>query len=153
DAGLRFETFDTLYESAPDFAAVYTGIAARVLAEAERRTEQGEPFLVAYAVPGHPLFGEESVRLIREGAVERGIAVRIVSSGSFVEAALTAAGATLGDGIDVRDALTLAATDAVDANGQPDRGRVDVSRGLLLYQVFDAASASHAKLALMRDYP
>jgi len=153
EEGLRFETFDALYETAPDFTAVYTGIAARVLAEAERKTDHGEPFPVAYAVPGHPLFGEESVRRIREGAAERGIPVRIVSSGSFVEAALTAAGANLGDGVDVRDALTLAATDTVDANGHPGAGRVDVSRGLLLYQVFDTASASHAKLALMRDYP
>ncbi len=151
--GLHFETLDALYDTAPDFAAVYSGIAARVLAEAARITGGGKPFAVAYAVPGHPLFGEESVRLIREGAASAGIPTQIVSSGSFVEAALTAAGASLGDGVDVRDALTLAPTDRIDEHGHPDGGRLDVSRGLLLYQVFDTASASHAKLSLMRDYP
>jgi len=151
--GLTFTTFDALYDSAPDFATVYTAIAERVLAEASRTLVDGAPFPVAYAVPGHPLFGEESVQRIREGAQAHGIPTRIVSSGSFVEAVLTAAGVSLDDGCDVRDALMLRPTDAVDAHGHPLGRRLDVSRGLLLYQVFDQASASHAKLALMRDYP
>ncbi|HLV80377.1 MAG TPA: nucleoside triphosphate pyrophosphohydrolase [Chthonomonadaceae bacterium] len=153
DWGLTFETFDSLYDCAPDFTTVYTALAEHVLAEAGRVLPDGGAFPVAYAVPGHPLFGEESVRLVIEGAQANGIPTRIVSSGSFVEAALTAAGVSLGDGCDVRDALTLSSADTVDAAGQPDSGRLDVSRGLLLYQVFDLASASHAKLALMRDYP
>lgn len=151
--GLRFETFDALYDAAPDFPAVYTAIAERVLAEAGRVLTGGDPFPIAYAVPGHPLFGEESVQRIRDGAQAHGIPTRIISSGSFVEAALTAAGISLGVGCDVRDALALHAADTVDAHGHPVGGRVDVSRGLLLYQVFDQASASHTKLALMRDYP
>ena len=151
--GLTFKTFDALYESAQDFATVYTEIAARVLAAAGRALPDGAPYPVAYAVPGHPLFGEDAAQRIREGAQAHGIPTRIVSSGSFVEAALTAAGVSLGEGCDVRDALTLQAADTVDPHGYPSGGRIDSSRGLLLYQVFDQASASHAKLALMRDYP
>jgi tetrapyrrole methylase family protein/MazG family protein len=151
--GLTFQTFDALYESAPDFEAVYTGIAARVLETAQSADRSGTSLEVAYAVPGHPLFGEESVRLIREVAAERGIETRLVSSGSFVEAALTAVGANLGDGLDVRDALTLTPHDQVDSEGHAVGERLDVARGLLLFQVFDTATASHTKLALMRDYP
>ncbi len=151
--GLEFETFDALYDSAPDFATVYAGIAARVLEAAQRTDADDTPLPVAYAVPGHPLFGEESVRLIRAQAAEAGIETRIVASGSFVEAVLTAVGADLGDGVDVRDALTLASQDQVDRSGHAVGERLDVSRGLLLFQVFDTASASHAKLSLMRDYP
>lgn len=151
--GLVFDTFDDLYATAADFAALYSDIAAVILRSAKGTTGNGEPFPVAYAVPGHPLFAEESVRLILEGAREAGIKTRFVSSGSFVEASLTAAGVSLGDGCDVRDALTLPLHDAVDPNGDPLGGRADPTRGLLLYQIFDAASASHAKLALMRDYP
>lgn len=151
--GFAFDTFDPLYDSASDFDSLYREIANRTLAQAIRTLPGGEPFPVAYAVPGHPLFGEATVARIREGAEEAGIPTRIVASGSFVEAALTAAGVSLGDGCDVRDALTLREKDAVDANGAPVGGRVDVARGLLLYQVFDTASASHAKLCLMRDYP
>ena len=151
--GLAFATFDDVYDVAPDFAAVYAHIADVVLSEAQRQSPDGQPFDVTFAVPGHPLFGEESVRLIREQAMERRIETRIVASGSFVEATLTAAGVSLADGCDVRDALTLQTGDSVDRQGQRMSGRLDVTRGLLLFQVFDAASASHAKLALMRDYP
>ena len=98
-------------------------------------------------------FAEESVRLILDRAKLAEIPTRIVGSGSFVEAALTAAGVSLGDGCDIRDALTLAEADAIGPQGEILAGGVDVSRGLLLYQVYDSASASHAKLALMRHYP
>jgi len=145
-----FEALDALYESGADFDAVYAAIADRVLREAIR----GEgAFPVALAVPGHPLFGEESVRRIRDRAEAEGIETRVVASGSFVEAALTAANASIADGVDVRDALSLTETDVVDRDGRPGPARVDSGRGLLLFQVFDTASASHAKLALMRDYP
>jgi tetrapyrrole methylase family protein/MazG family protein len=153
DQGLAFETFDYLYDTAPDFSAVYDGIADRVLAEAEPAARGGAARPVAYAVPGHPLFGEESVRTILERAAARGIETRVVASGSFVEAVATAAGASLPDGLDVRDALTLSPIDSVDAQGRRQVGRVDPTRGLILFQVYDQASASQAKLALMRDYP
>jgi tetrapyrrole methylase family protein/MazG family protein len=148
--GLAFEALDSLYETLPDFDAVYSAIADRVLGAAGR---DGGAFPVALAVPGHPLFGEEAVRRIRERAEALAIATSIVGSGSFVEAALTAAGESLSEGFDVRDALTLQETDVVRNDGLTGQGRIDSSRPLLLYQVFDAASASHAKLALMRDYP
>lgn len=150
--GLVFEALDPVYETEADFASVYRRIAGRVLREAATGSDTS-PFPVAFAVPGHPLFGEESIRLIREEAGRQGIAVRVVSSGSFVEAALTAAGADVQDGVDVRDALTLASSDRVDAEGRAVARRVDVTRGLLLFQIYDDVSASHAKLALMRDYP
>ena len=151
--GLQWESFDALYETAPDFHAVYAAIAARILSEAEGVGADGELLPVALAAPGHPLFAEETSRLIIEGAKQAAIPVKIVSSGSFVEAALTAAGISLGEGCDVRDALTLPPADAIGSQGEILAGGIDVSRGLLLYQVYDSASASHAKLALMRSYP
>jgi tetrapyrrole methylase family protein/MazG family protein len=151
DWGLKFATFDALYDSAPDFDTVYTEIALRVI-EAHQHSGAAAGH-VWYAVPGHPLIGEESTGRIRAAAQPLGIPVRVVASGSFVEATLAAAGAQLADGFDVRDALTLAEADAIDRNGDPTTPRVDVTRGLLLFQVYDAASASHTKLALMRDYP
>jgi tetrapyrrole methylase family protein/MazG family protein len=148
--GMSFEPLDALYESSPDFSAVYTAIADRVL---ESASQQEGAFPVALAVPGHPLFGEEAVRKIRLRAAEAGIPTTVFASGSFVEAVVTAVGVSLDEGIDVRDALTLLETDVVDREGRPGPARVDSSRGLLLFQVFDTASASHAKLCLMRDYP
>ena len=147
--GLAFETFDDLYDSLPDFTAVYAAVTDRVL----EATGPANGLPVAFAVPGHPLFGEEAVRRIRECAAAMEVPTTVISSGSFVEAVLTAVGASLSDGCDVRDALSLQQSDTVDRDGRPMPGRVDPARGLLIYQLFDSASASNAKLALMRDYP
>lgn len=145
--GLQFTSFDPLYETSADFDGIYASISERVI-EAALLSEE-----IAYAVPGHPLFGERSVRLILQQAEVRQIPTRIVASGSFVEAALTAARVEIAEGCDVRDALTLTLSDQVDRNGAPLPARLDPSRGLLLFQVYDTAAAAQAKLALMRDYP
>ena len=149
--GLNFESFDELYEASPNFASVYELIAKRVIDSAI--DGNGEPIPIAFAVPGHPLFAEDSVRQILHSAKSRGIETRIVSSGSFVEAVMNAVGASLGDGCDVRDAMALTLHDAISETGSRISSRIDVTRNLMLYQVYDKASASHAKLALMRDYP
>lgn len=147
--GLTFDTCDALYEQATDFPKLYADIAERVLAAARG----GIP--VFYAVPGHPLVAEETVRQIRDQAARENIPTRLVTSGSFVEASLTAAGISLGvgAGVAVRDALTLHERDVVDPDGRMVGGRPDVTQGLLLFHVHDRHSASQAKLALMRDYP
>jgi tetrapyrrole methylase family protein/MazG family protein len=146
---LTFEALDDLYDTLPTFDAVYSAIVERVI---EAVAQRGD-YEVALAVPGHPLIGEEAVRRIIARARGQGISTTVVSSGSFIEAVLTAAGASTSEGLDIRDALILQETDVVDNEGFPGPGRIDTSRGLLLFQIFDAASASHAKLALMRDYP
>lgn len=151
---LRFETFDSIYDSAPDFATVYATISTTILEAAQRLIPGTDtPLDIGYAVPGHPLFGEESVRQIRLGADALGIPTRIVASSSFVEASLTAVGADLDAGCDIRDALTLKPADTLDREGHRTGTRIDITRGLLLFQVYDRAAASHTKLALMRDYP
>ena len=141
--GVEFETFDSLYESCPDFAAVYSKIAEAVISR--------NP--VTYAVPGHPLIGEESSRLILEMAESLSIPVRIISSGSFIESTLSALRISMADGIDIRDALTLPLTDSLSNEGFSTEGRLNPARPILLFQVYDSASASHAKLALMRVFP
>ncbi len=148
--GLEFESFDILYDSLQDFNAVYGAIAERVLGASK---SGGRETPVSLAVPGHPLFGEEAVRRVREGAAATGVETEVIASGSFVDAVLTAAGATLAAGCDIRDALSLQETDIVENDGRPGIGRLDSSRSLLLYQIYDSASATHTKLALMRDYP
>ncbi len=147
---LVFQTFDAFYETYSDFQALYNAIA-----EGTIKLAKNENWNVFYAVPGHPLVAEETVRLIRERAAAEGIPTRLVTSGSFIEASLTAAGIALGvgDGVAVRDALTLHERDAIDRDGNMVGGRLDVTQGLLLFHIHDRTSASNTKLALMRDYP
>lgn len=152
---LQFETFDSLYLSKPDFTTLYQTIADRIINAAIQVTDDGRQFEVAYAVPGHPLFAEESVRQVLAGAKSAGIETRLVSSGSFIEAAFTASRTTLGvgSGFDVRDAQTMLSKDTIGRKGEALSGRIDSTRGLLIYHIHDRQSASQAKLALMRDYP
>ncbi len=150
---LHFESFDHLYETAADFHNVYHKIAEIVLFEAQKTLHEGAAREISYALPGHPLFAEESVRLILERAALLNIPVKIVSSGSFVDAALTAVRANLTDGCDVRDALTLPTNFNIDDNGNCISTFPDPSRALLLYQIYDTHSASRTKLSLMKIYP
>ena len=131
---ISYEALDSEYELAPDFDSLYTTLAERVLDAA-----WGED--VAYAVPGHPLVGEESVERILALAKERNIPVRIVDSASFIEPALTALGVPLGSGLLILDALSF----------EPGHLRPDMPT--LVFQVYDRDTASNLKLSLMSRYP
>ncbi len=145
--GFNFEALDSLYESLPSFEQVYSTIAERVLNEARRG------IAVFYAVPGHPLLGESASEQILCMAENEAIPIRIIASSSFIEATLTSGRFSLGEGVDVRDALTLRDFDAIGPDGSTLSGGINVANGLLLLQVYDAVTASHVKLCLMRHYP
>lgn len=132
--GIPFETLDHLYEAAASFDEVYAAAAEVVLAAAGEGS-------VSYAVPGHPMVGEASVRLILQRARAAAIPVRVAGSGSFIEAALTALGVVADGGLLIMDAFAL----------QSRSFRPDAD--LLIYQVYDRDVASTVKLALMAEYP
>jgi tetrapyrrole methylase family protein/MazG family protein len=135
EEGICLESLDHIYESRATFEEVYAAIANRILDEAEQSGD------VVYAVPGHPLVGEESVRFLLEEASRRGIEVRVVGSESFIEASLEALGIGLESGLKIIDALSL------------DRVSPARDSGNLIYQVYDREIASRVKLKLMERYP
>ncbi len=141
--GIAYSTCDDLYESMPDFAAVYGAIADRIMAMAET----GD---VTYAVPGHPSVAEETVRLISDRARSAGIPVEIIGSASFIEPALAAANVSLGEPLLLVDALALAGMDTATASTS-FASMTDAA--LLVYQVYDADIASAVKLALLETRP
>ena len=63
-------SFDHVYDSADEFAAVYAEIADTVLQRARR------PEGVIYAVPGHPHIAEATVTAITEGRSRRAAGAR-----------------------------------------------------------------------------
>src|SRR5436305_1716557 len=71
--------FVAAYESSASFEAVYETIVERLLALARR------PMGVVYAVPGHPLFGEATVRALLERAEGTGFATRVVAAVSYLD--------------------------------------------------------------------
>jgi tetrapyrrole methylase family protein/MazG family protein len=137
-AHLILHSFDFLYEQAADFAEVYEGIVERVLVLGQR------PEGVVYAVPGHPLVGEATVQRILEEARIRGIEVYVVAGLSFIEPVLTALGLDALDGLQVMDALELAARHHPPFN--PDLPT-------LVGQLYGRDVAGGVKLTLMNAYP
>lgn len=136
--GLVVHAFDDLYETSDDFEQVYARIAARVLELGAR------PEGVIYAVPGHPSVAESSVTLIRQGAAERGLPVRLIAGLSFIEPALEALGVDVLPQLQLADALELAARH--HPTFHPDAPA-------LIAQLYSAALASDVKLTLMNQYP
>lgn len=122
--------FDALYDSAPSFDAVYETIVEEILKLLK------DPRNVVYAVPGHPLIGEATVR---EALRRSGGSIRIVAGLSFIEPVLAEAG------IDPLEQSTLI-SDALDPVVHPDTVGVYA-------QVYDRSIAGRLKLVLLRSYP
>ena len=135
---LTLHSFDHLYEGADDFAQIYDAIASEVLRWGK------QPEGVIYAVPGHPLVGEATVRKILAQAEEAGLTVYIVEGLSFVAPTLTALGVDALDGLQICDAVEIAARHHPPLN--PDLPA-------LVGQLYSRALAADVKLTLMNQYP
>jgi tetrapyrrole methylase family protein/MazG family protein len=135
---LTLHTFDPLYEAAEDFSQVYEAIVAEVLRLARR------PEGVVYAVPGHPLVGEATVRRVLAEAEATGLDARVVEGLSFVGPTLTALRVDMLAGLQLCDAVELAAGHHPPLN--PDQPA-------LVGQLYSRALAADVKLTLMNQYP
>lgn len=136
--GPRYESFDEVYEREASFEAVYATIVTRVLELARR--DAG----VVYAVPGHPLFGEATVRSLLVRSRDEGLALRILPGVSFLDTVTVALGLDpLDDGLLVLDALDL----------HERSRRLVPQRPTVVAQVYDQRAASQVKLAMLEAYP
>jgi tetrapyrrole methylase family protein/MazG family protein len=133
--GLRFETFDHLYERGERFEDIYREMAEQLVQRARREGE------LVYAVPGHPLMAEQSVQLLRQLAPEAGVEVLIGPGQSFLDDVCTAVGLDPIDGMLLLDGTALRAEQL-----QPGLHAV-------IAQVFQPQVASDVKLTLMEVYP
>lgn len=128
---------DDEYEAGRTFEETYDAIVERVLRTHATRGD------IIYAVPGHPLVGETTVRILLERAKLEGVDVKIVGAPSFVDACLEAIQAPVVDHLHVVDAhLLRSALPYADPN-------LGTDGPILLYQVHDQEIASDVKLALL----
>lgn len=132
--GMRARSFDDLYDSAPSFEVLYDRIAGAVM-------EQARAGDVVYAVPGSPTLGERTTTLLAERCAAEGIPLAVVPSVSSVDALLSALRLSINTGLEVVHASDL------------DRLRPDGITPLVIFGLYDAATASDAKLSLMDVYP
>jgi tetrapyrrole methylase family protein/MazG family protein len=137
-ASLRVHSYDWVYEAHDDFARVYETIAANVVALGRR--DEG----IIYAVPGHPRVGEATVARIVELAAQESILIRILPGLSFVEPVLDALALDGLDGLQIADAIDVAAQ---------HHPHLDPDRPALLAQLYSRMLASDVKLTLLNQYP
>ncbi len=164
-AHLRLESFDHLYESAPDFETIYRTIADELIA----RVARGEA--VTYAVPGHPLVAEATTRRLVTQARERNIPVRIIAGLSFIEPVCEALVIDpFAHGLQLIDALDLRPAAFPAPASSEQRAWVEIqrigsyvppylpfplvaTRPALIAQIYNRRVASAVKLALLERYP
>ncbi len=142
----NWPSFDDLFERPGSFDAIYTGIVDSLI------TASGDGPIV-YAVPGHPLFGESTVRLLLERATQDDVTVRVLPAISFLDSVT----ATLGldpveHNLQIVDALELVSV----VERQPFAGGlmpVSPLRPAIVAQIYSPGIASAVKRALMQVYP
>ncbi|RAL23181.1 nucleoside triphosphate pyrophosphohydrolase [Thermoflavimicrobium daqui] len=132
---MNFHTFDHVYESLSDFDLVYQEIVTRLLELAEMHEN------IVYAVPGHPMVAERTVKLLKELAPKREIELDIRGGGSFLDIAFARLG------IDPIEGFMM--LDGNDLKTEMINPRLHI----LISQVYDRLVASDVKLALMEIYP
>lgn len=143
----RVSDCDDLYQEGETFTEIYDAIVRRVIAATE------EAPLVAYAVPGHPRFGERTVPLLEAAAAERQLPVTVLDGVSFVDASLNAIKSdALQNGLQIADAELLAMAGDVEPFGA-GLLKVDPVRPLLVAQLYNHELAARVKIALTRVYP
>jgi len=130
DPARQFDDCDDLYRESGGFAETYERIATRVL----DRATAGD---LVYAVPGHPMVAESTVRRILDDAPGRDIAVAIHAGVSYFDLAAIAVG---------EDLASAQFCDALDL-------RVDAQRPAFISQIFDRDQAGALKLQLLDIYP
>lgn len=151
ELGATVRSFDGLYRRAASLDDVYPAIAERLVRLAARRP-------IVYAVPGHPLVGERSVRLALAVAGERGIPTRVVAGLSFLEPTFELLRLDpIADGLQIVDAAVLVANhfgtgERRDPFAQRSR-LLDLTRPSLLTQLDSRRLAAGVKLALLEWLP
>lgn len=131
--GVDYVAFDQYYDSAADFKEVYSRIAETILYESHNAP-------LVYAVPGHPLVAEESVRQILARAGQAGVEVIILPGTSFLDALFVALKLDPGTGLTLVDALRL------------DELKPSPQAGAIVTQLYSRLVASNVKLSLLEIY-
>ncbi|HYX50430.1 MAG TPA: SAM-dependent methyltransferase, partial [Ktedonobacteraceae bacterium] len=140
---LRITSFDSFYDEATNWDTLYLRIAQEIFTQAE----QHHPLI--YAVPGHPLIGEASVKLILQKARERNLRTRIVAGLSFLEPVCAALELDpFASGLQIIDATDLASL-------TPDEiaGKIIPTVPVVIAHIYHRRLASSVKLALGECYP
>ncbi|OEF95761.1 nucleoside triphosphate pyrophosphohydrolase [Desulfuribacillus alkaliarsenatis] len=133
---LAYKSFDYVYDEAENFDQVYVEIVQQLLNITMNSTTP-----IIYAVPGHPMVAERSVKQLREQAKSSGIEIELVSSSSFLDDMFNSLCIDPNEGFILLDGLDF------------DETLLDSRMHVIITQVYNQEVMSEAKLALMEYYP
>jgi len=128
--GLKYTSFDAVYERHDTFDAVYEEIA-QTLIDASRQED------IIYAVPGHPMVAEKTVQLLIASTAK----IEIKGGQSFIDALLTSLKIDPIEGLQFLDATNFKLAD------------LSLQQHLIFCQVYNPEMASNVKLALLEILP
>ena len=117
---------------------MYESIASALINLAKAAEEDRE---IVYAVPGHPMVAEATVRLLRERCPGEDVTLTVLGGESFLDEAFVRLGFDPIEGFQLLDAAELRAS------------VIQPQLHTLIGQVYDMFTASEVKLALMELYP
>ncbi|AIM16615.1 nucleoside triphosphate pyrophosphohydrolase [Neobacillus sp.] len=132
--GMRFTSFDSVYEKHEQFEDVYQEIVQILLDKA--KTEA-----VIYAVPGHPLVAERTVQLLLEKGEEEDIEISVTGGQSFIDALFASLKIDPIEGFQLIDGTSFRSSE------------LQVRQHIIISQVYDQLVASDVKISLMERYP
>jgi tetrapyrrole methylase family protein/MazG family protein len=142
----RVVACDDLYESGLSFADVYGSVVDRVLNLAAR----GD---VVFAIPGSPIYGEQTVRELANVARRVGHAVEYAPAVSGLDAVAVAANLDLlADQVQVLDAAWISDQVRLEPFSRGTTG-IDPTRPLVIGQVYSRNVAGDLKHWLSRLFP
>lgn len=133
--GVAIRSFDAIYEGEETFQGVYEKIVAHLLEQAQKEGD------IYYAVPGHPLVAEQTVKMLLDEAPSRGIEVKLEGGQSFLEPLFARLQVDPNEGCLILDGTALALE------------QLNPRLHQIITQVYDSFVASEVKLTLMELYP
>lgn len=128
--GLKYTSFDEVYERHDSFKDVYAEIV-QILSEANKKGD------IVYAVPGHPMVAERTVQLLIDSDIE----VEIKGGQSFLDDMFASLKIDPIEGFQFFDATDF---DPVD---------LSLQQHIVFCQVYNSDMASNVKLALLEVLP
>ena len=129
--GVQFHSFDAYYESEIDFHRVYERIVETLLQEAREHS-------IIYAVPGHPMLAEQTVKMLLE---QTDVMINIVGGQSYLDDLFTALKIDPIEGFQFIDGTSF------------KRTTLQYEQHMIFCQVYDQMIASDIKLTLLEDLP
>ncbi len=128
--GIKFQSFDNLYQQADNFGQVYQQITKKITSLNIKENN------IVYAVPGHPMVAEDSVKMIIEELED----YKMIAAPSFVDLIFTRLEIDPISGFSLLDGLNFNVRD------------INPDHPVVIAQVYNHNVASEIKLELMKKY-